>query len=135
MRSAGIRAAAGILDNAVSSNGRGCEMTDTGMSVGSPAQVAPEVADARFFRVLGDTTRLAIIRLLLVRPHNVSELMEKLGAPQSRISNHLACLRWCGFVTTERNGRQIIYSIADARLRRMLTLATEMISDSPGNLT
>lgn len=105
------------------------------MSLESPAQVAPDVADARFFRVLGDTTRLAIVRLLLVGPHNVSELMEKLGAPQSRISNHLACLRWCGFVTTERKGRQIVYSIADARLRRMLTLATQMISDSPGNLT
>ena len=105
------------------------------MTLKSEEGLAPDVADARFFRVLGDSTRLAIIRLLLVRPHNVSELIEKLAAPQSRVSNHLACLRWCGFVTTERNGRQIIYSIADPRIRRMLVLASEMISDNPGNLS
>ncbi len=92
------------------------------------------VADARFFRALGDPTRLAIIRLLLARPHNVSELMTKLAAPQSRVSNHLACLRWCGFVTTERNGRQIVYSISDARLRRLLALASEMIGDNQQSL-
>lgn len=91
--------------------------------------------DARFFRALGDPTRIAIIRLVLVRPHSVSELIDKLGVPQSRVSNHLACLRWCGFVTTQRKGRQIIYSISDARLRRLLELASDIISDNHENLT
>jgi ArsR family transcriptional regulator len=109
-------------------------MAETGMSLRSDEDLASGVAGARFFRVLGDSTRLDIIRLLLVRPHNVSELVDKLGAPQSRISNHLTCLRWCGFVTRERNGRQIIYSIADSRLQRMLALASEMIGDNRQNL-
>lgn len=91
--------------------------------------------DARFFRALGDPTRIAIIRLVLVRPHSVSELIDKLGVPQSRVSNHLACLRWCGFVISERKGRQIIYSIRDARLCRLLELASEMIGDNNKNLT
>jgi len=91
--------------------------------------------DARFFRALGDPTRLAIIRLVLVRPRSVSELIAELGVPQSRVSNHLACLRWCGFVTTERRGRQVIYSISDARLRRLLELASEMARDNHENLT
>jgi DNA-binding transcriptional ArsR family regulator len=103
------------------------------MSLGAEEDVTSGIADARFFRALGDATRLAIIRILLEKPHSVSELITKLGAPQSRVSNHLACLRWCGFVTTERRGRQIIYSIGDPRLRRLLALGSEMVGDNrPG---
>ncbi|HEV7900068.1 MAG TPA: metalloregulator ArsR/SmtB family transcription factor [Planosporangium sp.] len=87
-------------------------------------------ASARFFRVLGDPTRLAIAQHLLKRPHTVSELVDKLGLSQSRVSNHLACLRWCRFVNADRQGRQIIYSINDVRLRRLLQLAAEMVREN-----
>ncbi|MFF0522333.1 ArsR/SmtB family transcription factor [Actinomadura nitritigenes] len=83
-------------------------------------------ANARFFRALGDPTRIAIIQLLLARPHTVSELVKELDVPQSRVSNHLACLRWCRFVGTERKGRQVVYSISDPRIRDLLQLATRM---------
>ena len=78
------------------------------------------VATARFFRVLSDPTRLAILELLLERPRTVSELVEALACPQSRVSNHLACLRWCEFVDTERDGRQITYRIRERRVRRLV---------------
>lgn len=70
-------------------------------------------ATARFFRVLGDANRLRILELLLERPHTVSELADALDAPQPRVSNHLACLRWCRFVEDERQGRHVVYRIAD----------------------
>jgi DNA-binding transcriptional ArsR family regulator len=57
---------------------------------------------ARFFRVLGDGTRVRIIRLLEDGERTVGELVEALGEPQPRVSTHLACLRHCGFVETER---------------------------------
>ena len=60
---------------------------------------------ARFFRVLGDPTRLRLLTLLLERDQTVSELVEALSAPQGRVSTHLGCLRWCGFVTARRAGR------------------------------
>jgi ArsR family transcriptional regulator, cadmium/lead-responsive transcriptional repressor len=69
-------------------------------------------AAARFFRVLGDPTRLHILQLLDERPLTVSELVAAIGQPQPRVSTHLACLRHCGFVTTERCGREIVYSLA-----------------------
>lgn len=72
-----------------------------------------DVATARFFRVLGDANRLRILELLLQRPHTVSELAAALGAPSARVSNHLACLRWCRFVEDERQGRSVVYRIAD----------------------
>ena len=84
---------------------------------------------ARFFRVLGDPTRLRLLTLLLERDRTVSELVEALSAPQGRVSTHLGCLRWCGFVTARREGRQMLYSIADARVRELLTLASTMMHD------
>jgi ArsR family transcriptional regulator, cadmium/lead-responsive transcriptional repressor len=88
------------------------------------------LAQARWFRVLADPTRLAILRHLLDGPHSVSELIEDTGLPQSRISNHLACLRWCEFVRADRHGRRIVYTIADSGLERMLDLASELIGDN-----
>lgn len=78
---------------------------------------------ARYFRVLGDPTRLAIIEALLERDRTVSELVELLGVSQSRASNHLACLRWCRFVETERRGRTAVYRIADERVGDVVRLA------------
>jgi ArsR family transcriptional regulator, cadmium/lead-responsive transcriptional repressor len=77
-------------------------------------------ASARFFRVLGDPTRLAVLDLLLERPRTVSELVDALGVSQSRVSNHMACLRWCRFVESEREGRHVTYRVADRRVRRVL---------------
>ena len=69
-------------------------------------------AAARFFRVLGDPTRLHILELLEARDHAVGEIVEAVGQSQPRVSTHLACLRHCGFVTTERRGKEIVYRLA-----------------------
>jgi DNA-binding transcriptional ArsR family regulator len=70
------------------------------------------VAAARFFRVLGDPTRLHILELLEESDRTVGELVSATGQPQPRVSTHLACLRHCGFVSTERRGKEIVYSLA-----------------------
>jgi DNA-binding transcriptional ArsR family regulator len=81
---------------------------------------------SRYFRVLGDPTRLRIVEALVERERTVSELVELLGAPQSRISNHLACLRWCRFVESERRGRTVVYRISDERVVSLLELASSL---------
>src|SRR5262245_41665426 len=49
----------------------------------------------RLFKVLADPTRLALLRRLSESDATVTELVSDLGEPpQSRVSNHLACLRW-----------------------------------------
>ena len=50
--------------------------------------------DARFFRGLGDPTRLRIVQLLLDGERTVSEIVREVGGLQGRISSHLMCLRW-----------------------------------------
>lgn len=84
-------------------------------------------AFARFFRVLGDPTRLRILEALMERPRSVGELVELLGAPQGRISNHLACLRWCRFVEAERRGRRVLYRLADPRIPGLLDAAEPLV--------
>ncbi|MGQ0826267.1 MAG: ArsR/SmtB family transcription factor [Actinomycetota bacterium] len=94
----------------------------------APADAATNSAAARFFRVLGDPTRLEILGLLLQRPHTVGELVAATGAAQPKVSNHLACLKWCRFVDAERDGRHISYTIADAHIAAVLATASDAIS-------
>ncbi|MDP2951979.1 MAG: metalloregulator ArsR/SmtB family transcription factor, partial [Chloroflexota bacterium] len=46
----------------------------------------------KFFRALGDPSRLKILDSLLDGDKNVGELVELVGSSQGRVSNHLACL-------------------------------------------
>ncbi len=85
---------------------------------------------ARFFRGLGDPTRVRILNILLEGERSVSELVALLRAPQGRVSSHLSCLRWCGFVEADRRGRNVYYSIADGRVRDLLTLGDSVIADA-----
>lgn len=90
------------------------------------AKVPAVTAAARFFRVLSDPTRVAILRLLAKGPHSVGELVEATGVAQSRVSTHLACLRWCEFVTAERSGRRVVYSLADPEVGQLLDRGLEL---------
>ncbi len=82
---------------------------------------------ARFFRVLGDPTRLHILELLDRHDLTVSELVAAVGQPQPRVSTHLACLRHCGFVNTERRGKEIVYSLALRGLDRIAARAESVL--------
>ena len=78
---------------------------------------------ARFFRVLGDPTRLRILELLEGGERTVGELVSAVGQPQPRISTHLACLRHCGFVAAERRGKEVIYRLVLGGLDRLFSQA------------
>jgi len=94
-----------------------------------------EEITAKFLRGLCDLTRLRIVELLLDEGEkNVSELVETLGQPQSLVSNHLACLRWCGYVDSRRDGKFIYYRISDPRVQQILALAHEIIADNAAEI-
>ena len=63
---------------------------------------------AKFFRGLGDSTRLSILEILREGEKITSEIVKRTGQSQSNISNHLACLLDCGLVTNRRVGK-ILY--------------------------
>ena len=86
---------------------------------------------ARFFNGFANSTRLSIL-LLLARDGEtkVGALVRELGAPQPRISDHLRCLAWCGYVKVRREGRNAYYSIADDRVLEMVRLGETMLRDN-----
>ncbi len=96
-----------------------------------PAQPdAPDLV-AKYFRGLGDPTRVRILGLLEERGElSVTELVAAVGQSQSKVSNHLACLRWCGFVDAQRDGRTVLYRLADKRVSQVLSLGRSLLADN-----
>jgi DNA-binding transcriptional ArsR family regulator len=85
---------------------------------------------AKYFRAFGDPTRLHILELLAEGELSVGEIVEQIDTSQPRTSAHLACLRWCGFVSTRREHRTVYYRLADQRTKAMLELAQAMLADN-----
>lgn len=86
---------------------------------------------AKYFRGLGDPNRLRILELMRREGElTVGALVGRLGLPQPQVSNHLACLRWCGFVEARREGRLVFNRIADSRVEAMLELAQSLLADN-----
>jgi DNA-binding transcriptional ArsR family regulator len=83
---------------------------------------------ARLFNGFANSTRLSILLLLAQRGElKVGELVDELGAPQPRISDHLRCLALCGYVQVRREGRNAYYTVADDRVMQILTLGEELL--------
>lgn len=94
---------------------------------------APLATDlvAKYFRGLGDPIRLRILELLRTEGElSVGELVRRLALPQPKVSNHLACLRWCGFIEARRDGRTVYNRIADPRVEAMLELGEALLADN-----
>ncbi len=86
---------------------------------------------AKFFNGFSNSTRLSILLLLSRRGEmRVGELVEALDAPQPRISDHLRCLAWCGYVQVRREGRNAYYSVADERVTKIVALGDELLKEN-----
>lgn len=91
-----------------------------------PFRLSPKATDiellAKYFRGFGDPTRLRILALLDGGERSVGDLVADLDQPQPKVSNHLSCLRWCGFVKAERRGKRVFYSVADPRVTEIIAV-------------
>jgi DNA-binding transcriptional ArsR family regulator len=74
----------------------------------------------RLGRAMADGTRSRILLSLLERPGYPAELAQELQLTRTNVSNHLACLRGCGLVIAEPEGRRTRYEIADPHLTQAL---------------
>ena len=84
---------------------------------------------AKLFRGFADPSRLSIMETLREGEMTVTEIVEATELSQSNISNHLACLRDCGLVTAEQEGRYVRYRLSDPRVEQLLALADELLGD------
>jgi hypothetical protein len=69
---------------------------------------------------MADSTRIAILRGLMRTPAAVAELVAMTSGTQSNISNHLSVLRSHRLIYGERQGRQVVYRIADPAAARLI---------------
>jgi ArsR family transcriptional regulator len=64
-----------------------------------------------FFRALADPTRLRLVHLMSEQEICVCYFIEVIGAPQPKISRHLAYLRRAGLVAARREGKWMHYRL------------------------
>lgn len=96
-----------------------------------PAQPAPVDLLAKYFRALGDPTRLRLLEELeATNELAVGEFVARLGISQPQVSKHLACLKWCGFVTSRREHRTVYYRLADVRVSTLIALGRALLADN-----
>lgn len=75
---------------------------------------------AERFRILGDSSRLTILRELLAAGElNVGELVERLGMSQANVSKHLRVLADAGIVVRRPEGTAAYYRIADPTITEL----------------
>jgi DNA-binding transcriptional ArsR family regulator len=84
---------------------------------------------AKLFRGFADPSRLSVLLALRNGPLTVGEIVEATGLSQSNASNHLGCLRDCGLVVAEQEGRYVTYHLSDDRVGGLLELAESLLAD------
>jgi len=80
----------------------------------------------RLGRAMADPSRSRILLMLLDGPSYPAVLSRELKLTRSNVSNHLTCLRDCGIVVAEPEGRQTRYGIADPHLAAALTALVDV---------
>jgi ArsR family transcriptional regulator len=75
---------------------------------------------AKFFKALGDESRLRIVSYLLKEDYCACDFTSGIDKDQTTISRHLKILVEARILKFEKKGRNIIYSIQDEETKKFL---------------
>jgi ArsR family transcriptional regulator, lead/cadmium/zinc/bismuth-responsive transcriptional repressor len=89
------------------------------------------VEAAEILRLLGEPSRLRILLACLTQPASVGEIAIRVGIARSLVSHHLRLLRASRLLHSTRNGKQIIYSSKDDRVRCIVADLIAHVCESP----
>ena len=84
---------------------------------------------AELFKVFGDPTRVRILYDLMQGGRNVTEITEDLEMNQSAISHQLKILKMAKLVSARRDGKSMVYSLADDHVRTIMAMGKEHIEE------
>ena len=76
---------------------------------------------ADLFKVFSDTTRIKILFALMDKDLSVGDIAEVVETSQSAVSHQLRILKQARLVRFKRQGKQLIYSLADDHVHTMLS--------------
>lgn len=75
---------------------------------------------ADLFKVFADTTRIKILYALMNGELCVADIAETVGATQSAVSHQLRILKQARLVKFQRDGKNVVYSLADDHVYTVL---------------
>ncbi|MCR5640192.1 MAG: metalloregulator ArsR/SmtB family transcription factor [Lachnospiraceae bacterium] len=84
---------------------------------------------AELFKVFGDSSRIKILFALFSNEICVCDLAESLNMTQSAVSHQLKILKTARLVKARREGKQMIYSLADDHVRTIIGQGKEHIEE------
>ncbi len=84
---------------------------------------------AELFKIFGDSTRIKILFVLLENEMPVNAIADALGMTQSAVSHQLRILKTNGLVKFSRDGKSLIYSLADAHVHSILAQGLDHIGE------
>jgi len=88
---------------------------------------------AELFRLLGDPTRVRILFALLEAGELcVCDIAAVVETTETKVSQAMRLLRNAGVVRNRRGGRNIIYRLDDAHVRKLLDLSREHVAHGRG---
>ncbi len=90
-------------------------------------ELLTRVAD--LLKMFGDPTRVRILFELLDQERCVGEIAERLGMTVSSISHQLRVLKQARLVKSRRDGKTIIYALADAHVKTIFYHALEHVME------
>ena len=82
---------------------------------------------AELFRVFGDSTRIKILYALFESELCVGDIAQVLGMTQSSVSHQLRLLKSSKLVKFRREGKNILYSLADDHVKTILQMGLEHV--------
>ena len=84
---------------------------------------------AELFKAFGDPTRVHILSLLLRQELCVTDIAEAVELSQSAISHQLRILKQMHLIKYRREGKNLLYSLADDHVRTILEMGLEHIME------
>ena len=84
---------------------------------------------ADLFKVFGDSTRVKILYALFESEMCVCAISELLGMTQSAISHQLAVLKRNALVSSRREGKTVMYSLADDHVRLIIAQGFDHVTE------
>ncbi|MBQ3974234.1 MAG: helix-turn-helix transcriptional regulator [Lachnospiraceae bacterium] len=84
---------------------------------------------AELFKVFGDSTRIRILFALFEAEICVCDLAETLSMTQSAVSHQLKILKQARLVKSRREGKSVIYFLADDHVRTIIGQGFEHLSE------
>ena len=95
------------------------------MTVSIPDEFLDLMAEK--FRMLADSSQLAIRRALMAGERNVGQIVKETGRNQANVSKHLKMLAEAGLVARRKEGLHVFYTLDDPLVERLCKLVCETI--------